>query len=247
MAELDAERVGAAIVLRQLAAVIGLDAVARELQRIERGAASQAAVAASSSAGVTRRPIAPRSTRSNFLGQLDQRRVAARHHVRDDARAPPARRRPRLRAWRRGTRGSARENRRHGRRGGSAWRRPADRSQRHRCMACGNLPRQPRQAWSTTCSGRAAAVQVGPRSASSHSRHSTSRRSAAPPEKIRVTAPAGRVGLVEFDRQQVQHRVLGGRAHIAAAEGVHALEAQRGAAPLVAGVFARRRPPSRTG
>ena len=82
----------------------------------------------------------------------------------------------------------------------------------------------------------AAAVQVGPRSASSHSRHSTSSRSAAPPEKISVTVPDGRVGLGEFDREQVQHRVLGGRAHIAAAESEHALETERGAAPLIAGL-----------
>ena len=39
-AELDAERVGEAIVLRQLAAVIGLDAVAGECERVERLAAA---------------------------------------------------------------------------------------------------------------------------------------------------------------------------------------------------------------
>ena len=38
--------------------------------------------------------------------------------------------------------------------------------------------------------GHAAVVQVGPRSASSASRHSTSRRSTAPPEKVSVTTPA---------------------------------------------------------
>src|SRR5262245_35635876 len=44
---------------------------------------------------------------------------------------------------------------------------------------------------SSTWTGRSVAGQDGPRSASSASRHSTSRRNAPPPEKIRVTAPAG--------------------------------------------------------
>src|ERR1700730_7105886 len=39
--------------------------------------------------------------------------------------------------------------------------------------------------------GQHVVVHTGPRSTSSHSRHSTSRRNAAPPEKISVTTPAG--------------------------------------------------------
>src|SRR6185312_6387911 len=41
------------------------------------------------------------------------------------------------------------------------------------------------------CIGQQAVVQAGPRSASSASRHSTSSRSAASPEKVRVTTPEG--------------------------------------------------------
>ena len=65
VAELDAERVGEAVVGRFLPSVIGLDPVARELKRVERRR-SQAAVAASRSAAETRRPTLSRSMRSNF-------------------------------------------------------------------------------------------------------------------------------------------------------------------------------------
>src|SRR6476660_8203072 len=52
--------------------------------------------------------------------------------------------------------------------------------------------RQPRASvTSSRWTGRSAAGQDGPRSASSASRHSTSSRSMAPPENMRVTTPAG--------------------------------------------------------
>src|SRR5664279_1517242 len=59
-------------------------------------------------------------------------------------------------------------------------------------LAC----RQPRLAFgvpgsSIACAGQTAVLQDCPRSASSASRHSTSSRSAPPPEKISVTTPAG--------------------------------------------------------
>ncbi len=47
--------------------------------------------------------------------------------------------------------------------------------------------------------------------------------------------PPGAFGLAVLDRQQVQHRVLGLGVHVAAAERLDAIKAQRGAAALVAG------------
>ena len=83
-AELDAERVGEAVVLRQLPAVIGLDPVARERERIERARGRRRACAASISSAVTRRPIRVEIDAVEFLGQLDQRAVAARGDIGDD-------------------------------------------------------------------------------------------------------------------------------------------------------------------
>src|SRR4029079_16956443 len=45
--------------------------------------------------------------------------------------------------------------------------------------------------WLSEWIGRTSVAQDGPMSASSASRHSTSRRSTPPPEKIRLTTPAG--------------------------------------------------------
>ena len=76
-AELDAERVGEAIVLRQLPPVIGLDPVAREFQRVERrGVAGlhgrvDLGRRDAQAAAVEIEPV-------EFLRRLDQRRVAAR-------------------------------------------------------------------------------------------------------------------------------------------------------------------------
>src|SRR5215218_6206008 len=83
MAEFDAKRVGEAIVLGQLTAVIGLDAVAREPQRIERGWITS-----------RRRGIqfglrdaqadGPEIDAVEFPGELEECRIAPRRHIGDD-------------------------------------------------------------------------------------------------------------------------------------------------------------------
>ena len=65
-AELDTERVGEAIVLRHLAAVIGLDAGAGEFERVERFAAAGRDGRGAISAAVTRMPTRSRSSLSNL-------------------------------------------------------------------------------------------------------------------------------------------------------------------------------------
>ncbi len=121
MAEFDAERIGPAVVLRQLAAVIDVDPVARELERVERhciagpGRGLQFGWRDAQASGLDVDAI-------ELVRQLDQRFIAARRHIRDD------------RAHRLldiggglalGVQKRAEflgEIRRRGRRGGSAWR-----------------------------------------------------------------------------------------------------------------------------
>ena len=84
------------------------------------------------------------------------------------------------------------------------------------------------------CAGQAAVAHTGPRSASSHSRHSTSSCRAAPPEKIEGH-PAGRgVGGRELDGQQIEDPILVGRRDITCLERIDPLEAQgREPAPVL--------------
>ena len=83
MAELDAERIGEALVARQLAAVIGLDAVAREGERVERGARALRR-------GGVDLPLRHAEVRGlqidavEFPGEFDERRIPAGRNVGDD-------------------------------------------------------------------------------------------------------------------------------------------------------------------
>ena len=66
------------------------------------------------------------------------------------------------------------------------------RKARQPCLACLRWFRRPAILdTSIAWAGQHSVTQAGPRSASSASRHSTSSRSAAPPENVRVTTPAG--------------------------------------------------------
>ena len=82
-AEFDAERIGEALVLRQLPAVEHLDPVAGEFQRVERGGVASLDRGVdlgrghAQAGGVDVEPV-------EFLGRLDQGGVAARGHVIDD-------------------------------------------------------------------------------------------------------------------------------------------------------------------
>ena len=83
MAELDPERVGEAVVLRQLAAVIGLDAVAGERQRVERAAVA-GAIRGLDLVGRDLEAGGVDLDAVMLAGELDQRRIAARRHIRQD-------------------------------------------------------------------------------------------------------------------------------------------------------------------
>ena len=83
MTKLNAERVGEALVLGQLAAVIGLDPIARQRQRIERGAIAGAGC------GIELGRRHAQSGRLDvdtieFPRELDQRGIAARGDIRND-------------------------------------------------------------------------------------------------------------------------------------------------------------------
>ena len=83
MTQFHAERIGPAIVLGQLAAVIDFDAVARELERIKRGGL------AGRGGGLKLVGAHTHADRAEidaveFLGQRDQRGIAARRNVGDD-------------------------------------------------------------------------------------------------------------------------------------------------------------------
>ena len=103
-------------------------------------------------------------------------------------------------------------------RGGSAWPFLPDHTDRITAQWRGEvgvsasirLGRQPRASVASRCTGRSAAGQDGPRSAISASRHSTSSLSARPAGEDQGHDPGGRVGFGEFDRQQVEHRILAG-------------------------------------
>ncbi len=82
--------------------------------------------------------------------------------------------------------------------------------------------------------GQAAVVQVGPRSASSASRHSTSSRSAPPPEKLRVTTPAGSSVCVNSTERRLRTASSPAGGWRPALPGLHPLEPQsRAAAPIL--------------
>ena len=83
VAELDAERIGEAVVLRHLAAVIGLDAVARELERVERAAVAGRGRGVELGCGDAQADLVEIDA-VEFPGELDQRAVAVAAHVGDD-------------------------------------------------------------------------------------------------------------------------------------------------------------------
>jgi hypothetical protein len=83
IAELDTERIGEALVLRQLPAVIGVDALAGELQRGERAGLARCG-GGRELAGGDAQPDGGEIDPIEFAAELDQRGVATRHHVGDD-------------------------------------------------------------------------------------------------------------------------------------------------------------------
>ena len=89
-AELDAERIGEAVVLRQLPAVKHLDAVAREFQRVERRRRRRPSRRRRSRPRVDAQAAALELEPVELARRLDQRRVAARRARRRRWRAPRA-------------------------------------------------------------------------------------------------------------------------------------------------------------
>ena len=83
MAELDAERVGEAVVGGLLPLVIGLDPVARELERVERAAVAGCGRGIELGRGHAQ-PDLVQIDAVEFPGKLDQRAVAVLAHVGDD-------------------------------------------------------------------------------------------------------------------------------------------------------------------
>ena len=80
--------------------------------------------------------------------------------------------------------------------------------------------------------------KTSPRSASSASRHSTSRRMAPPPEKVSVTCRPGGSRSANSTARRLSSRALVGLIETAALAGVDALETQCGPAPPVIGRIA---------
>src|SRR5262249_26578206 len=83
IAEFDAERIDETLVARQLAAVIGLDALARELERGERASVARRGGGGDLVQGDAQAERGEIDT-VEFSAELDQRGVAARDHVGDD-------------------------------------------------------------------------------------------------------------------------------------------------------------------
>ncbi len=194
VAELDAERVGEAVVRGQLPAVIGLDAVARERERIERPAVAGGIGRLDLGGGdLEARP--GRDRRGRTCGSV--RRSAASPRAATSAMmartaASTSAAASRLVA-RKARKRSAKSAARLSRRIGMAC--PAGPDKRPVNALNGaqrDGPSTPRRRSRRRHGpGGTPSARTGPRSASSASRHSTSSRSAPPPEKIKVTTPAG--------------------------------------------------------
>ncbi len=242
--ELDAQRVDETIVGRELPAVVGLDPITRERERIERPTVARRIgridfIGPYSQVGLLEiDPI-------QFPAELDQGAIAAGGDVRDD------RAHDRIDLGRclalggeKGTealgesRRAAVETDRHGPvlpghsgRIGGQWR-GSDRPSTPRVGGIVNMDGTPARGprWPQIGQLGSQAFDLEPQR--------------PPAREDEVHDSGGRIGLAEFDRQQVEHRVLAGWIDVSALAAFDALEAQRRAAASEFGLCPLRGEPS---